>query len=339
MFKICHLIYLQRRCLQEMSWTDWRSTDQVQYICLVFILNVLPQHISCSWNCISRDVILFILSRVVFKIHQCLGRIWDWDRRTRFFFWQCLRYVFEVQKYFSIIETQFLQYSYQVCHSLSSLKWRTSSNRRMTTPFKKSILPASQCPGIKARCLATNVRWFAKRHSCWIVTREQGMVTKRKSPKNVPTARSPSRPLQLVSNTWSSAVLGHVMLVLVRAPAIALLLKHLPRHPLRSTHPVRGPVSEVTPTSAVLLRNAASVHPNLSGATSVESCWQMQPILLATWQRCTRGWFSSIFCQKYNNLFQGHFTASRTLKGSRCSCLVFTAASVHVELSRMHMDR
>ena len=160
-----------------------------------------------------------------------------------------------------------------------------------------------------------------------------------RSQKTVPTARSLSRPLQLVSNTWSSAVLGHVMLVLVRAPAIALLLKHLPRHPLRSTHPVRGPVSEVTPTSAVLLRNAASVHPNLSGATSVESCWQMQPILLATWQRCTRGWFSSIFCQKYNNLFQGHFTASRTLKGSRCSCLVFTAASVHVELSRMHMDR
>ena len=172
-----------------------------------------------------------------------------------------------------------------------------------------------------------------------------------RSQKTVPTARSLSRPLQLVSNTWISAVLGHVKLVLVWAPVIAPLLKHLPQlcHPLRATHPVRGLVLEVTPTSAVLSRNAASVHRHLSAATSVESYWQMPRILLATWQRCTRGWFSSFLGQKYNNPFQdqGHISASTTLKGSSCSCLVFPAdvlhavlhTVLHAELSRMHMDR
>ena len=42
-------------------------------ICLVFSLNVHPWHMSCSWNCITTNVILFIFSRAFFKSLERTG--------------------------------------------------------------------------------------------------------------------------------------------------------------------------------------------------------------------------------------------------------------------------
>ena len=325
-------------------------------ICLVFALNVLPQHISCSWNCTTRNVILFIFSRVVFKGEQ--GFIWGWGRRdidARFFFWQCLWYVFEVQKVSLIIETLFLKYSYTGVRQPLAVPQPLGVRQPLFFEVEDELQPEDDDPlqEVDAASLPKSKdKGKAPCDQCEMVCKTAFLLNRHKKARHG-NDDEVSKDCPYCKKSFKSA---------------ATRKQHMkqcgtrPREACACSGACNCAIAEASSsTLSSSANNSSSARSRLRSNTNLSSALEECSISAPPSLRCNlcgkmlanattlarhmtkmhEGLvFFSFFGQQYNNPFQGHITASTTLKGSSCSCLVFPAASVlHTELSWMHMDR